>query len=88
MITLWIAQASAAARAAAVCRKIFPSVSVGFLVPGLMLAADYPRSTVMPLEFQQIDAFSDRPFAGNPAMVYRLEAWLDEALMQRIAATK
>ncbi|MDP9518095.1 PhzF family phenazine biosynthesis protein [Pseudomonas protegens] len=40
----------------------------------------------MPLEFQQIDAFSDRPFAGNPAMVYRLEAWLDEALMQQIAA--
>lgn len=40
----------------------------------------------MPLEFHQVDAFTDQPFAGNPAMVYRLESWLDEALMQRIAA--
>lgn len=40
----------------------------------------------MQLEFHQIDAFTDQPFAGNPAMVYRLDAWLDEALMQRIAA--
>ncbi len=40
----------------------------------------------MPLEFHQVDAFTDRPFAGNPAMVYRLESWLDEAQMQRIAA--
>ncbi|BAQ82731.1 PhzF family phenazine biosynthesis protein [Pseudomonas sp. St29] len=40
----------------------------------------------MQLEFQQIDAFSDQPFAGNPAMVYRLDAWLDDALMQQIAA--
>lgn len=40
----------------------------------------------MQLEFHQIDAFTDQPFAGNPAMVYRLERWLDEALMQRIAA--
>lgn len=40
----------------------------------------------MPLEFHQVDAFSDRPFAGNPATVYRLEHWLDSALMQQIAA--
>jgi PhzF family phenazine biosynthesis protein len=40
----------------------------------------------MQLEFHQVDAFTEQPFAGNPAMVYRLEAWLDEALMQRIAA--
>ena len=40
----------------------------------------------MQLEFHQIDAFSDRPFAGNPAMVYRLESWLSDALMQQIAA--
>lgn len=40
----------------------------------------------MSLEFHQIDAFTEQPFAGNPAMVYRLDAWLDEALMQRIAA--
>ncbi|WAJ36433.1 PhzF family phenazine biosynthesis protein [Pseudomonas sp. GOM7] len=40
----------------------------------------------MPLEFHQVDAFTAQPFAGNPAMVYRLDAWLDEALMQCIAA--
>lgn len=40
----------------------------------------------MQLDFHQVDAFSARPFAGNPAMVYRLDTWLDDALMQRIAA--
>ncbi|WP_137886750.1 PhzF family phenazine biosynthesis protein [Pseudomonas sp. 2FE] len=40
----------------------------------------------MHLEFHQIDAFSERPFGGNPAMVYRLDAWLADELMQRIAA--
>ncbi|VXC75742.1 putative enzyme [Pseudomonas sp. 8Z] len=40
----------------------------------------------MPLPFHQIDAFSAQPFAGNPAMVYRLDTWLDDTLMQRIAA--
>jgi len=40
----------------------------------------------MQLEFHQIDAFTDRPFRGNPAVVYRLEAWLEDELMQRIAA--
>jgi len=40
----------------------------------------------MPLAFHQIDAFSDRPFRGNPAVVYRLDAWLEDELMQRIAA--
>jgi PhzF family phenazine biosynthesis protein len=40
----------------------------------------------MQLEFHQVDAFSDRPFAGNPAMVYRLDAWLSDELMQHIAA--
>jgi len=40
----------------------------------------------MTLAFHQVDAFSDQPFAGNPAMVYRLDHWLEDALMQRIAA--
>lgn len=40
----------------------------------------------MELAFHQVDAFSDRPFSGNPAMVYRLEAWLSAELMQNIAA--
>lgn len=38
------------------------------------------------LPFHQVDAFSDRPFAGNPAIVYRLDAWLPDARMQQIAA--
>ncbi|UVK97736.1 PhzF family phenazine biosynthesis protein [Pseudomonas sp. B21-048] len=40
----------------------------------------------MQLAFHQVDAFSDRPFSGNPAMVYRLDTWLDDELMQKIAA--
>ncbi|MGE8068065.1 PhzF family phenazine biosynthesis protein [Pseudomonas sp. NPDC089569] len=40
----------------------------------------------MHLEFHQVDAFSDRPFGGNPAMVYRLDTWLADELMQKIAA--
>lgn len=40
----------------------------------------------MPLEFHQVDAFSTQPFSGNPAMVYRLEQWLPDELMQKIAA--
>lgn len=40
----------------------------------------------MQFEFHQVDAFSDRPFSGNPAMVYRLAAWPADALMQNIAA--
>ncbi|GGM06523.1 PhzF family phenazine biosynthesis protein [Pseudomonas asuensis] len=40
----------------------------------------------MQLDFHQIDAFADRPFVGNPAMVYRLDAWLPDDLMQKIAA--
>jgi PhzF family phenazine biosynthesis protein len=38
------------------------------------------------LPLYQIDAFSDRPFAGNPAAVCPLEAPIPEALMQDIAA--
>ncbi len=33
-----------------------------------------------------IDAFTDRLFSGNPAAVLLLDRWLDEALMQSIAA--
>lgn len=40
----------------------------------------------MQLAFHQVDAFSDQPFSGNPAMVYRLDAWLADDLMQKIAA--
>jgi PhzF family phenazine biosynthesis protein len=40
----------------------------------------------MSLDFHQIDAFTQQPFAGNPAIVYRLDNWLDESRMQAIAA--
>lgn len=38
----------------------------------------------MPL--YQIDAFTARPFAGNPAAVCPMEAWLPDTLLQAIAA--
>jgi PhzF family phenazine biosynthesis protein len=38
------------------------------------------------LPIYQVDAFTDRPFAGNPAAVCPLEAPIAEALMQEIAA--
>jgi PhzF family phenazine biosynthesis protein len=40
----------------------------------------------MKLDIYQVDAFASRVFSGNPAAVCPLEAWLDDALMQSIAA--
>ena len=40
----------------------------------------------MRLPFHQIDAFAARPFEGNPAAVMPLEVWLDDAMLQAIAA--
>ena len=40
----------------------------------------------MKLDIYQIDAFADKPFAGNPAAVCPLEYWLSAQLMQSIAA--
>jgi PhzF family phenazine biosynthesis protein len=40
----------------------------------------------MDLPIYQIDAFTDRAFAGNPAAVMPLQQWLPDELMQRIAA--
>lgn len=34
----------------------------------------------------QVDAFAERPLTGNPAAVMPLERWMDEKLMQAIAA--
>ncbi|HEY0627793.1 MAG TPA: PhzF family phenazine biosynthesis protein [Sphingomicrobium sp.] len=39
-----------------------------------------------PLPFFQVDAFAERPFAGNPAAVMPLDHWLDDAVMQAIAS--
>jgi PhzF family phenazine biosynthesis protein len=41
---------------------------------------------VTPLPLYQVDAFTDHPFAGNPAAVCLVEAPLSEAVMQQIAA--
>jgi PhzF family phenazine biosynthesis protein len=38
------------------------------------------------LSMFQVDAFAERLFAGNPAAVLILDTWLDDALMQSIAA--
>ena len=38
------------------------------------------------LPYFQVDAFADRPLTGNPAAVMPLDKWLDEAVMQAIAA--
>jgi PhzF family phenazine biosynthesis protein len=40
----------------------------------------------MRIPLYQIDAFASRLFAGNPAAVCPLEAWLDDSLLQSIAA--
>ena len=39
----------------------------------------------MRLTIYQVDAFSDKPFAGNPAAVCPLESWIDDETMQNIA---
>ena len=39
----------------------------------------------MKLKLWQVDAFAERPFAGNPAAVVPLQSWLPDATMQAIA---
>ena len=39
-----------------------------------------------PLPFFQVDAFAQQPFSGNPAAVMPLDHWLDDEVMQAIAA--
>ena len=39
----------------------------------------------MRLKLWQVDAFAQKPFAGNPAAVVPLERWLPDATMQAIA---
>ncbi|MGB0524210.1 MAG: PhzF family phenazine biosynthesis protein, partial [Flammeovirgaceae bacterium] len=40
----------------------------------------------MKIKLYQIDAFANRVFTGNPAAVCILDEWLDDAMMQNIAA--
>ena len=39
----------------------------------------------MPLPLYQVDAFTDRPFAGNPAAVCLLPAWREDRWLQAVA---
>lgn len=39
----------------------------------------------MRIPLYQVDAFSDRPFAGNPAAVCLLDEWPDDRLLQSVA---
>ena len=39
----------------------------------------------MKLDIYQVDAFTNKPFGGNPAAIVPLEEWLDDDLMQKIA---
>jgi predicted PhzF superfamily epimerase YddE/YHI9 len=40
----------------------------------------------MPIPVFHVDAFTAKPFAGNPAAVCPLEAWLDDATLRSVAA--
>ncbi len=40
----------------------------------------------MRIPIHQVDAFTERRFAGNPAAVCLLESWIDDATLQAIAA--
>jgi PhzF family phenazine biosynthesis protein len=41
--------------------------------------------TTVPLRYLMVDAFTDRPFAGNPAAVVPLSDWRDKAWLQSVA---
>jgi PhzF family phenazine biosynthesis protein len=40
----------------------------------------------MPVPLFHVDAFTGRPFSGNPAAVCPLKAWLDDELLLAVAA--
>ena len=40
---------------------------------------------VLKLNYYQIDAFTDKIFGGNPAIVVELNEWLDDKILQNIA---
>ena len=46
----------------------------------------YFKLLKMTLSIFQVDAFTDRLFGGNPAAVCPLNSWLEDELMQAIAA--
>ena len=52
----------------------------------LLPSGHHGASDMTSIPFFQVDAFAERPLTGNPAAVMPLERWLDDALMQAIAA--
>jgi PhzF family phenazine biosynthesis protein len=44
-----------------------------------------PEARPVEIPFYLIDAFSDRPFGGNPACVCPLDSWLDDETLHAIA---
>jgi len=52
--------------------------------PRLAVAADYTEAVKLPL--YEVDAFTGRLFAGNPAAICPLDEWIGDGLMQSIAA--
>ncbi len=40
----------------------------------------------MRIPIYQVDAFRSKPFSGNPAAVCLLEGWLEDRVLQEIAA--
>ena len=45
-----------------------------------------PKEAIVKLPIFQVDAFANKVFQGNPAAVCPLDAWIDDAKMQAIAA--
>jgi PhzF family phenazine biosynthesis protein len=45
----------------------------------------YERSSIMEINIFQVDAFSSKPFGGNPAVVVPNSKWIREKDMQKIA---
>src|SRR5262245_35647283 len=60
------------------------STSRANAIPAFSSVMRYSRPMKLPL--YQVDAFASRPFAGNPAAVVPLPRWMDDALLQAIAA--
>ena len=46
------------------------------------------QSRKMTIPLFHVDAFTDRPFAGNPAAVCLLPTWKDERWLQAVAREK
>jgi PhzF family phenazine biosynthesis protein len=38
-----------------------------------------------PIKYYVVDAFTNRPFAGNPAAIVALAQWRDDAWLQNVA---